>query len=184
MGCIPCHVRVHALTKTGKTTGNDRMNATMSIEENTYKNKTMHHLSQMGWTSFFQAQLEPVASDGVMPARVVGVSKNSFRTSDGNRERLATLAGKLKHNADDLYPVTGDWVLMTDAVISRVLLRAMAVVTRSSSTGSSSCRPSAVDRTAALVRPAAASTGAPRGRRSSPAAGRPPGPRSPSARAS
>jgi ribosome biogenesis GTPase len=120
-------VRVHALTKTGKTTGNDRMNATMSIEENTYKNKTMHHLSQMGWTSFFQAQLEPIASDGVMPARVVGVSKNSFRTSDGNRERLATLAGRLKHNADDLYPVTGDWVLMTDAVISRVLVRKNAL---------------------------------------------------------
>ena len=45
----------------------------MSIEENTDKNKAMHHLSQMGWTAFFQAQLEPVANDGVMPARVVGV---------------------------------------------------------------------------------------------------------------
>ena len=87
----------------------------------------MHHLSEMGWTAFFQAQLEPVANDGVMPARVVGVSKNSFRTSDGNREWLAVLAGRLKHNADALYPVTGDWVLVTDAVISRVLARKNAL---------------------------------------------------------
>jgi len=99
----------------------------MSIEENTYKIENLHHLSKMGWTPFFQTQLEPVANDELLPARVVGVSKNSFRTSDGNHEWLATLAGRLKHKADDLYPVTGDWVLMTDAVISRVLVRKNAL---------------------------------------------------------
>jgi ribosome biogenesis GTPase / thiamine phosphate phosphatase len=103
------------------------MNSTMSIEEETYKNKTMHHLSQMGWTSFFQTQLERFANEGIIPARVVGVSKNSFRTSDGKNECLATLAGRLQHDPAGLYPVTGDWVLMTDAMISRVLVRKNAL---------------------------------------------------------
>ena len=31
------------------------------------------------------------------------------------------------HDADGMYPVTGDWVLMTDAVISRVLVRKNAL---------------------------------------------------------
>ena len=93
----------------------------MSIEENTYKIRNLHHLSKMGWTSHFQKQLEPFANDGVIPARVVGVSKNSFRTSDGKNEFLATLAGRLHHDPEGLYPVTGDWVLTTDAVISRAL---------------------------------------------------------------
>jgi ribosome biogenesis GTPase len=67
------------------------------------------------------------SNDGLIPARVVGVRKNSFRTSDGKSECLATLAGRLKHDAAGLYPVTGDWVLMTDAVISRVLVRKNAL---------------------------------------------------------
>jgi ribosome biogenesis GTPase / thiamine phosphate phosphatase len=99
----------------------------MSIEHDTNTNDTIHHLSQMGWTSHFQTQQEHFANDAVIPARVVGVSKNSFRTSDGNSEWLATLAGRLKHDANGLYPVTGDWVLMTDAVISKVLVRKNAL---------------------------------------------------------
>ncbi|MCF8043045.1 MAG: ribosome small subunit-dependent GTPase A [Desulfarculaceae bacterium] len=90
----------------------------MSIEQD---------LSQMGWTSHFQTQLEQSSNDGFFPARVVGVRKNSFRVSNGKSEWLATLAGRLKHDADGMYPVTGDWVLMTDAVISRVLERKNAL---------------------------------------------------------
>ena len=99
----------------------------MSIKPCTNKNGNIHHLSQMGWTSHFQAQLEQFSDRGFIPARVVGVRKNSFRTSNGKSEWLATLAGRLKHGADGIYPVTGDWVLMTDAVISRVLVRKNAL---------------------------------------------------------
>jgi ribosome biogenesis GTPase / thiamine phosphate phosphatase len=95
----------------------------MNIKQDTNKNDNIHHLSQMGWTSHFQTQIENFNNDGLIPARVVGVSKNIFRTSNGKSEWLATLAGRLKHNANGLYPVTGDWVLMTDTVISRVLVR-------------------------------------------------------------
>ena len=99
----------------------------MNIKNNTYENKNSHPLSQMGWTSHFQSQMANFSKDGAIPARVVGVRKNSFRASNGSREWLATLAGKLKHNAGGMHPVTGDWVLMTDAVITSVLVRKNAL---------------------------------------------------------
>ena len=99
----------------------------MSIEHDTYKNDNEHYLSQMGWDSFFQKQLDHHPDDGAIPARVVGVSKNSFRTSDAKNECLATLAGRLKHDPDGLYPAAGDWVLMTDALITRLLVRKNAL---------------------------------------------------------
>ena len=99
----------------------------MSIEHDKNSSHNRHHLSQMGWTSHFQAQLEGFSDDGLMPARVVGVTKNSFRTSDGRREWRATLAGKLQHETGGLFPVTGDWVLMKEAVIAKVLVRRNAL---------------------------------------------------------
>ncbi|MCF8129827.1 MAG: ribosome small subunit-dependent GTPase A [Deltaproteobacteria bacterium] len=108
----------------------------MSIKQNTYKNHNLHHLSRMGWTPHFQAQLKHFSNEGPVPARVVGVRKNSFRTSNGKSEWLATLAGRLKHDADGMYPVTGDWVLMTDVVISRVLVRKNALSRGASGTHS------------------------------------------------
>jgi len=106
----------------------------MSIEHNTPSKNTVHHLSRLGWTSHFQKQIEDFSNDGPLPARVVGVGKNSFRTSDGQSEWQATLAGRLKQYADGLYPVTGDWVLMTDAVITRVLVRRNALARGASGT--------------------------------------------------
>ena len=99
----------------------------MSIKQSTNRNDNTHHFSQMGWTSHFQAQLERFSNGDFIPARVVGVRKNSFRTSNGKNEWLATLAGRLKYDADGMYPATGDWVLMTDAVIFRVLVRKNAL---------------------------------------------------------
>ena len=99
----------------------------MRIKQNTNINDSIHHLLRMGWTSHFQTQLEHFSNGGSIPARVVGVRKNSFRTSNSKSEWLATLAGRLKHDAGGMYPVTGDWVLMTDTVISRVLVRKNAL---------------------------------------------------------
>ncbi len=85
------------------------------------------HLSQMGWTSHFETQLKDAHKDELIPARVVGVRKNSFNISDGMSEWRATAAGRLKHGAGGVYPVTGDWVLATDAVILDVLTRRNAL---------------------------------------------------------
>ena len=122
-----CLVRFYAAMKAVKIIDEDRRDSTMYIKQDTTDDDNNHHLSQMGWTSHFQRQLEHLSNDGFIPARVVGVRKNSFRTSNGKREWLATPAGKLKHDACGMYPVTGDWVLMTDAVISRVLVRKNAL---------------------------------------------------------
>jgi len=99
----------------------------MSSNQSANENATMRHLLGLGWTPHFQAQLEHVSNQGFTPARVIGVSKDSFRTSDGDREWLATLAGRLRHDAGGMFPVTGDWVLMADTVIARVLARKNAL---------------------------------------------------------
>lgn len=81
------------------------------------------NLLQMGWTSHFQTQIESFCDDASSPARVVGVGKNKFHISNGEKEWLATVAGRLRHHSDGLYPVTGDWVLTSEIVISAVLTR-------------------------------------------------------------
>ena len=92
-----------------------------------YTNKNTQNLSKLGWTSYFQTQLELFCCEEFIPARVVGVRKNNFRISNGKREWLATVAGRLKHHSEGMYPVTGDWVLMNDTVISKVLTRKNAL---------------------------------------------------------
>lgn len=89
-----------------------------------YTNDTFQNLAHLGWNSYFQNQLD---GDDAALARVVGVRKNTFQVSDGKRECLATVAGRLTHRPGSLYPVTGDWVLMTDTVISAVLARKNAL---------------------------------------------------------
>ncbi len=101
--------------------------ATKKCAGSIYRNDTTRHLTQMGWTSHFQAQLQAYCSDDFIPARVVGVRKNTFRIQNGEREWLATLAGRLKRQPQGLYPVTGDWVLMSDTVIFKVLNRKNAL---------------------------------------------------------
>ena len=89
----------------------------MHQASNTDRNATRltRHLLPLGWTSYFQNQLESIGHDGTVPARVVGVGKNSFFLRDGKKEWRASTAGRLRHQADGLYPVTGDWVLAADA---------------------------------------------------------------------
>ena len=90
---------------------------TTQRENNIYGN-----LSTLGWNSFFQDQIQNITMEKTKPARVVGVRKNSFYVSQGGEEWLATAAGKLQQ-ADAGYPVVGDWVLVADTVIRRVLTR-------------------------------------------------------------
>jgi ribosome biogenesis GTPase len=77
----------------------------------------------LGWSAFFQAHLDNLSDSKLVPARVVGVRKNSFYISQGKGEWLASVAGRLNHQIDCLYPVAGDWVLINDTVISAALPR-------------------------------------------------------------
>ncbi len=93
----------------------------ITIQNNANENN--QYLLQMGWTSHFQTQLDNFCNDELIPARVVGVRKDRFRISNGKRDWLVTVAGRLKPPSDCLYPVAGDWVLVTDTVVFEVLAR-------------------------------------------------------------
>ncbi len=108
------------------------MRTTKNMEKK-YTDSTLH-LSRLGWTTHFQTELERFCNEQAIPARVVGVRKNSFRISNGKNEWLATVAGRLQHNAECLYPVTGDWVLATDTVIVTVLPRKNTLSRRAAGT--------------------------------------------------
>ncbi|MGL1862732.1 MAG: ribosome small subunit-dependent GTPase A [Pseudodesulfovibrio sp.] len=81
-------------------------------------------LTSMGWDASFQEY-----ADGAgIPARVVSVNKGQFHLNRGGEDWLATIAGKVRHKAssrgaDELYPVIGDWVLVQDTSITKVLPR-------------------------------------------------------------
>ncbi|GAB6097022.1 ribosome small subunit-dependent GTPase A [Desulfatiferula olefinivorans] len=95
----------------------------MNTKQSEHTNDRLSLLSSMGWNDHFETQIKRFAGENLIPARVIGVHKNHFRTSDGKTECLATAAGKLLHDPAGLYPVTGDWVLMKDSLISTVLVR-------------------------------------------------------------
>ena len=80
-------------------------------------------LALLGWDSHFKKHWDTICNDKVFPARVVGVHKNSFLIHQGNKETLATVAGRLNHKKEHLFPVIGDWVLAADKVISDILPR-------------------------------------------------------------
>lgn len=89
------------------------------------------HLSTLGWSPFFQEQLEGkiVASS---PARVIGVRKNCFLVSQGDGDLLVTMAGSLLNNHAAGYPAVGDWVLLRDSLIISVLSRQNVLVRKAS----------------------------------------------------
>jgi ribosome biogenesis GTPase len=96
-------------------------------QDNIHTKKAIQDLYRLGWNSFFQQQLENLSCNEMIPARVAGVRKTFFLVSDGKKEQMVTIAGKLKHQAGCLYPATGDWVLINETVISVVLERKNAL---------------------------------------------------------
>jgi ribosome biogenesis GTPase len=100
---------------------------TMNDPEPVLSKDLVQSLLKMGWTPSFNAHLDNLNNGTLVPARVVGVRKNSFYVSQGKGEWPATAAGRLNHQIDGLYPVAGDWVLIADTVIYRVLPRKNAL---------------------------------------------------------
>jgi len=94
---------------------------TQKRSDDVFENDTTPFLLKLGWSSFFQEHADAIT--GCSPARVVGVRKNSFQVSLGDKEFLATVAGKLGRRPGDLYPVAGDWVMVSGPVIHTVLPR-------------------------------------------------------------
>lgn len=84
----------------------------------------MHQsLIPLGWDDHFQSVFKTAGSSDGFPARITGVHKNCFTAHTGKEERIATMSGRLGYAADRIYPVTGDFVLLKDTVITGVLPR-------------------------------------------------------------
>lgn len=86
-------------------------------------------LENLGWNGFFENNAYSFDDPNLTPARIIGVRKNAFIVHDGDREILATAAGRLYHDdsPDSLFPAAGDWVLIRDTIIAHVLPRRNAL---------------------------------------------------------
>jgi ribosome biogenesis GTPase / thiamine phosphate phosphatase len=90
-------------------------------------------IASIGWNSFFQAQLNSNGDPSLAPARVFEEQRGRYRLEWECGACFATLAGRLRHEAEGdpaALPSVGDWVLarLSDgaaegAVIHRVLDR-------------------------------------------------------------
>lgn len=80
-------------------------------------------LRQLGWSGHFERELAAMDAVQGRVARIISVQRNLFLASDGREEWLCSPAGKLLHSRARDYPVTGDWVLVDDAVVTGVIPR-------------------------------------------------------------
>lgn len=96
-------------------------------------------LATLGWTGRLATAFGPHADAGHQPARVVVEERGMVRVATADGETTATLAGRLRHEADldpeVRLPAVGDWVALTGnlrdgAVVQAVLPRASAIVRR------------------------------------------------------
>ena len=75
----------------------------------------MHSLHALGFTPFFEAQSNSLASSGLVPARVLEEQRSSFQIAPAPDIRFqAELTGKLRRDASEgarTRPCTGDWVM-------------------------------------------------------------------------
>lgn len=88
---------------------------------------TLHPLSSLGWTPFFQQQIDETEYDRI--ARVAAEHRGSYEIWTPGGIRTATVAGRL-HHVQGATPAVGDWVVLRDAngaepsaVIDRILER-------------------------------------------------------------
>ncbi len=80
-------------------------------------------LQQLGWNGYFQQLATDLAIDPNQIARILSAQRGQFLVTNGQLEWLCTPSGKVRHNRQLDYPVTGDWVLVDDNVVKRVIPR-------------------------------------------------------------
>ena len=85
-------------------------------------------LEPLGWDADWEAAFAPFAAEGVRPARVVAVHRETAIVRDGAAEgdRSASVSGSFRFEAlaRSDFPAVGDWVVLgADDVVSAVLPR-------------------------------------------------------------
>lgn len=73
------------------------------------------NLYKLGWDGFFAEKFIPFQEDGLSPARVIRMDRESYTVSDGEDHLRARISGKFRFTADtkDQYPAVGDWVALS-----------------------------------------------------------------------
>ena len=87
-------------------------------------------LNRLGWTGYIRSE-QPQIPETARIGRIIGEYKRYYSISDGTREYLAEVAGKLIHRTTNRadFPVVGDWVSFQTpesrdrAVIASILTR-------------------------------------------------------------
>ncbi|MBN1670215.1 MAG: ribosome small subunit-dependent GTPase A [Kiritimatiellae bacterium] len=88
-------------------------------------------LSQIGWSSFFEAGFAPYAAEDLVPARVIREDRGRYLLLSTAGEWSALVSGAFRHSVGSRcdFPAVGDWVACTggaagaEAVIRAVLPR-------------------------------------------------------------
>ncbi|UCH43194.1 MAG: ribosome small subunit-dependent GTPase A, partial [Dehalococcoidales bacterium] len=74
-----------------------------------------NNLAELGWDSFFTEHYELLKVPGSIPARVVSEERGSYQVYGRYGELSAEVSGRMRYQAlaGELYPVIGDWVVIT-----------------------------------------------------------------------
>jgi len=78
-------------------------------------------LHQLGWNDHFERLATDQGINLDQVARVLSAQRNQFLVTNGHREWLCTPSGIIRHHRQLDSPVTGDWVLMDENVVKRVI---------------------------------------------------------------
>ncbi len=85
------------------------------------------NLARYGWDEYFQGQFELLETEGLVPARVVSESRNSYDVVSRHGELKAKISGNTRFRLEEAgqRPAVGDWVAIAandkEALIQAVL---------------------------------------------------------------
>ena len=84
-------------------------------------------LEELGWTAPFAEAFEAYRAQGLTPARVSLEHTHIYRVLSPDGERLARVAGRLRHTASGRadFPAVGDWVAVETPAHGDVRIRAV-----------------------------------------------------------
>ena len=79
----------------------------------------------LGWDAAWAVVFAPFAAQGLCPARVIAVHRETAIVRDGAGDRPAQVSGTFRFEAlaNSDFPTVGDWVALDDGVIAAVLPR-------------------------------------------------------------
>jgi ribosome biogenesis GTPase len=95
----------------------------------------------LGWDDTFEGHFEPFREQGLLPARIAIVQKQTYCIYSEHGDGMAKLSGKFRYQAHDNvdYPAIGDWVAIRPgkprAIIQTLLPRKNSLTRRSMSAG-------------------------------------------------